>query len=550
MAVDVYLYNQIYATLDPDPILHPRFHFDFYNFVSFFDEKTKYTDAVRRGFWDGRVSFYNRETHRLPLGLLGYLVTFCNRHKIELNYRYEPSVLRDLGVDKGLKGFFGGIFKSGFRLREYQEEAILRGLREKRGVICAATSSGKSAQIYAISRFLVEKRSKKVLIIVPTVGLVDQLFDNFREYGWENVKEHVCILRSGKLLDINKDIIITTYQSFTKYEKVVYEEFGAVLVDEAHLAKGASIQKILKRCLVAEWRLGFTGTLPRDQFETAKIMSVLGPKLFEVKTEELQKENFVAQCRIVNLMVKYNEDDSRFLRDKSFFDILDPYGEEYDWEKIPENFRPFFDAMPVATIKRILARKIAPFYVESGLVNYNPKRLKVLDYIYTKVPENQNVLILVQEIQHFEDVLKYLKGIRDEGSIFCIRGDVKPEEREGIRGLVERGEGVTILATFGTMSTGISITTLEHIVLFKSFRSEIRTLQTIGRGLRLNPRKEYCVIWDVIDDLSSQDDEGKWFFNFCFKHWLGKSLPGNDYGRLDYYKEQKFPMVKQVFPLD
>lgn len=540
----LYLHDQLRFYLEFNDKSLPGFHRDFYNFVSFFNAKTRYMDIVKRGIWDGRTSFYNREKCLLPIGLYEYLVEFCNRLKIRILPCFDKTLLTETLQEPGFSDFLAGIFK-GIRLRDYQIEAIRAALGRKRGVVCAATSSGKSAQIYAISRFLVERKGKRVLIIVPTVGLVEQLFENFKEYGFLEADGSVCRLMGGRKLQ-DKPIVISTYQSFVDQDKETFESFGAVIIDEAHLAKGSSIQKILKKTTEADYRLGFTGTLPRDPYEKAVIISYLGPKIYEIKTEELQEVGFVAKCKVVNLILKYDQDTLNFLKNKDFQDPFDRYG-EYDFDSIPESFHEFYKAHSLEHMKRILNRKILPYYVESGLINYNPKRMKSLEYVYARAKWEDNILIMVQELSHFREVSDFIRDryVKPE-RLFFINGEVSPEERERIRKLSETKTGVTIVATFGTMSTGISITSISHVVLFKSFRSETRTLQTIGRGLRLNPNKELCVIWDIVDDLSDPADG---FFNFGFRHWMGKGLPGNEFGRLDYYKEQGFPLEKLVVSL-
>lgn len=541
----LYLHDYLKFYLEFSDPAFPRFHQDFYNFVSFFNQKTRYSEVVKKGIWDGRTSFYNRERRLLPIGLYDYLTEFCNRLKIRILPCFDKGILRDTLEEPGFSGYLASIFK-GIKLRDYQLEAIKVALERKRGVICAATSSGKSAQIYAISRFLVEVKRKKVLIIVPTIGLVEQLFENFREYGYLEAPGNVCRLMGGRKLE-DKPIVISTYQSFVDQDKEVFEGIGAVIVDEAHLAKGASIQKILKKCTEADYRLGFTGTLPRDPYEKVQVTSFLGPKIYEVKTEQLQEVGFVAKCKVINLILKYDQRTKEFLKNKGFEWPFDDSGEKYDLDNIPESFHEFYKAHSVNYMKRIVNRKILPYYVESGLINYNQKRMKSLEYVYARAKWEDNVLILVQELSHFREVSEFIKDryVKPE-RLFLINGEVSPEERERIRKLSESRVGVTIVATFGTMSTGISITSISHVVLFKSFRSETRVLQSIGRGLRLNPNKETCLIWDVVDDLS---DPGDNFFNFGLKHWMGKALPGNGFGRLDYYKEQGFPLEKLIVNL-
>ena len=56
--------------------------------------------------------------------------------------------------------------------------------------IIIATASGKSLIVYLIARFnlirLKSKKNNKVLIIVPTTSLVEQLTKDFKDYGWNS----------------------------------------------------------------------------------------------------------------------------------------------------------------------------------------------------------------------------------------------------------------------------------------------------------------------------------------------------------------------------
>ena len=49
------------------------------------------------------------------------------------------------------------------------------------------TASGKSLITYLLVRFnllRLKESNKKILIIVPTTSLVEQLFKDFKDYGW------------------------------------------------------------------------------------------------------------------------------------------------------------------------------------------------------------------------------------------------------------------------------------------------------------------------------------------------------------------------------
>jgi len=84
------------------------------------------------------------------------------------------------------------------------------------------------------------------------------------------------------------------------------------------------------------------------------------------------------------------------------------------------------------------------------------------------------------------------------------------------------------------MSTGINIKRLHHVIFASSYRSKIKVLQSIGRGLRTHETKNMLIVWDIVDDLtwiSDWGDKQVKHINHVFKHW-------NE--RLRYYKKQGF----------
>ena len=80
------------------------------------------------------------------------------------------------------------------------------------------------------------------------------------------------------------------------------------------------------------------------------------------------------------------------------------------------------------------------------------------------------------------------------------------------------------------MSTGVSIRRLHNVIFFASYKSEVKVLQSIGRGLRKHSEKDGMILWDVIDDMTFT--EKRKIHNFTYNHWLKY--------RLEYYKEQGF----------
>ena len=94
-----------------------------------------------------------------------------------------------------------------------------------------------------------------------------------------------------------------------------------------------------------------------------------------------------------------------------------------------------------------------------------------------------------------------IKSKDTDRKVFFIHGGVDAEDREAVRAIVERERGAIIVASYGTFSTGVNIRNLHNVVFSSPTKSRIRTLQSIGRGLRISGSKDTVTIYDIADDL-------------------------------------------------
>ena len=85
--------------------------------------------------------------------------------------------------------------------------------------------------------------------------------------------------------------------------------------------------------------------------------------------------------------------------------------------------------------------------------------------------------------------------------MYFIRGDVDIDEREKIRRYMESNNNVVCIAISKIFSTGVNIKNLHYLIFAGSGKAKIKTLQSIGRGLRKNDNKSRLVIFDVYDNL-------------------------------------------------
>jgi type I site-specific restriction endonuclease len=128
-----------------------------------------------------------------------------------------------------------------------------------------------------------------------------------------------------------------------------------------------------------------------------------------------------------------------------------------------------------------------------------------------------NTLILYQRVEDhgkiLYDILKEKTG--DERKIFFIHGGVESQEREDARRIVENEENAIIVASFGTFSTGINIRNLHNVIFAAPTKSKIRSLQSIGRGLRLGDAKDNATLFDIADDFRVSDKSRP---NYTYTH--------------------------------
>ena len=85
--------------------------------------------------------------------------------------------------------------------------------------------------------------------------------------------------------------------------------------------------------------------------------------------------------------------------------------------------------------------------------------------------------------------------------VYFIRGDVDVEERDRIKQLMEANTNVICIAISAIFSTGVNIKNIHMIIFGAGGKSSIRTIQSIGRGLRLHDNKEKLTIIDLADNL-------------------------------------------------
>ena len=443
----------------------------------------KFMPQYRSRVWDGKIRLFSYATGQIYTGLYPYILNWCKDNNVQV---VDGTKIKDTNVDdKKIDQFIKALKIPNIEVRDYQKEAFVHAVKKNRCLLLSPTASGKSLIIYLIMIFnllrLKDTKQDKILIIVPTTSLVEQLFKDFKDYGY-NSERNVHKIYQGHDKETNKRVIITTWQSVYNMPKKWFSDFGTVIGDEAHLFKAISLTKIMTKLVKCKYRVGLTGTLDGTKTHKLVLEGLFGTVNKVVSTSELQEKKQLADLKIFCLILQHDKTARHFLKDKS-------YQEEMDY-----------------------------------LVS-NEKRNKYIRNLCLSLQGNS--LCLFQYVEKHGEVLrKLIEDKAENKKVFYVHGGVEADVREDVRAITEKSDNAIIIASFGVFSTGVNIRNLHNIVFSSPSKSRIRNLQSIGRGLRLKDNNSSATLYDIADDISYNEKE-----NYTLAHFRE---------RINIYNEEDF----------
>ena len=418
-------------------------------------EGAKFMPQYRNKYWDGKIRLFSTSNGQIYVGLLDKIIAFCERH----DYTYEfvnnqyygtPFEVNENISYAGVKDYMTAICNHS--PRKYQVEGVYDALRHNRKLLISPTASGKSLMIYSLVRYYTDKH-EKILLVVPTTSLVEQMYKDFQDYGWDS--ESYCHrIYAGKEKTNEYPVTITTWQSVYKLPRSFFEDYSVIIGDEAHLFKSKSLINIMTKLHHAKYRFGFTGTLDGTQTHKWVLEGLFGPSYKVTKTDELMRQGHLSQLDIQCLVLKHPK--------KKF----ETYQDEIQYLIEHENRNKFITNL-------------------------------TLDL-------KGNTLVLYSRVETHGAVLyeKINKNKQTDRKVFFIHGGVDAEEREFVREITEKENNAIIVASYGTFSTGINIKNLHNVIFASPSKSRIRNLQSIGRVLRKGSNKIKATLYDISDDCT------------------------------------------------
>ena len=465
--------NEVYLILED---LSPSERQELSDFFTFEVPNAKFMPMVRNRMWDGKIRLFSPGTGQIYVGLLQYIKEYCKNNNVKYTIEEGVEDERDV-VGTVVRGFIKSLKPKSrgksLKIRNYQIEAVRLAIARNRALLVSPTASGKSLIIYALVRYY-QMGEHKTLILVPTTSLVEQMYTDFEDYGW-SPGTYCQKIYQGYDRKVTKDVVISTWQSVYKMPKKYFEQFGCVIGDEAHLFKAKSLTGIMTKLHQCKYRFGLTGTLDGTETHRLVLEGLFGTAENIITTKELIDKKTLANLKIKCITLKHPEKRERM-----------DYAEELNY-----------------------------------LVSNDARNKFIMD-LCSNI--SGNTLCLFQLVEKHGKIL--YDGMKGSENVYFVYGGTNTEQREKIRGLVEKHESSTTIASYGTFSTGINIRNLHNIVLASPSKSKIRLLQSIGRGLRRSASKSTILVFDISDDISYKGRR-----NFTLNHFLE---------RLNIYNEEQF----------
>ena len=423
----------------------------------------RYLPAVRLGRWDGKKAFFNlggsTYLHLLDQILpvieqAGYDIELNDQRDYKTHFEFEPVTETT---------FQNSVWPSGHPaqgqpivLREHQVSVINDFLNHPQSLQEVATGAGKTMITAALSQRC--EPHGRTIVIVPNKSLVTQTERDYQLLGldvgvWfgdrkEADHQHViCTWQSLNILLKNaRNQIQAEAQGLVTIDQFI-QGVVAVIVDESHQAKAEALTELLTGPMAQiPIRWGLTGTIPKIEYEWMSLLVAIGPVVNRLAAVELQEKGILSQCHV------------------NIRQLID-HGEYRDYQS------------------------------ELKYLVDNADRMTYIAQMIQKISESGNTLVLVDRLAAGEHLCSALPE-----AVF-ISGKDRVKDRKDHYDTMAVSDNLITVATYGVAAVGIDIPRLFNVVLIEPGKSFVRTIQSIGRGLRKAHDKNSVQIWDITSTM-------------------------------------------------
>lgn len=475
--------------------LHPDHIAYFYEEYAMYAPNYYFNPKFKLGSWDGKVRFFHK-TGKTYVNLLDDIVPriIGLGYKVKIvDLRSSKPIFPDL-IDKDYLSYVDDPFyDKPWEMRSYQVAMVNALLEYGSGVGICGTGGGKTSMCVALAKRYEETADLRSIIIVPDKQLTAQTKDNYA-YFEIDVGEY-----SGTRKDFQHQHVVSTWQALRNNPDMV-QNFQVIIVDECHGIKGNVLTELLnEHGKYIPYRFGVTGTLPKEPTDAMAVKIAVGEVRYTIPAHVLIEQGHLAELHIdiiqheINLKEQYEQ-----------------FKEEYPNHKTITTYTKFKDSY------------FPDWSAEKRFLQSEKDRLEWISmFIEAKRDLGKgNVLCLVGSVNFGKKLTKMI-----EGAHFVYGKDVVKERRK-VYDLFKNNNNLVVVATVHIARQGLDIPRIFNLMFIDMGRSFIRTIQTIGRGLRRAPDKDFVYVTDICSDLK-----------YSKRHVRE---------RTKFYKEARYPHKKRI----
>ena len=441
-------------------------------YFSFDVPGAKFMPSFKNRLWDGKIRLFDIRNNQIYVGLSEYIYKFATAKK----YTISGGVRTPLEIDNNtVKSFIDGL-KSTVTIRDYQLDAVQHSIRNGRCILVSPTASGKSFIIYILIRYYQQiLENSHILLLVPRSSLVEQMYTDFQDYGWDSEK-YCHRIYAGKDKTSPKLVHISTWQSIYQLPKKHFEKYKVIIGDEVHTFAAKSLKTVMHKTTDCPYKFGLTGTLDDAESHHLVLEGLFGSVKKVTTTKQLMDSKQISDLKIIGIVLTYSKNEC----------IIREYNKEIKF------------------------------------ITEHPQRNNLIRNL--SIDLKGNTLVLFSLIKHGQLLHELIKERADVNrKTFFVFGGTNSETRENIRKIVEQERDAIVVASFGVFSTGINIRNLHNIIFASPYKSRIRNLQSIGRGLRIHESKVTARLYDIADNFNNN--------NHTIKHFIK---------RIGIYNQEEF----------
>lgn len=453
--------------------------------LSFPDEGAAYKlRQARFRMWgyDGKKHLFSKTSLSFPLGFVDIVKRVLRKQQ----YRIK-TIDRRKNLPKPRKPK-----KLTINLYDHQEISVERFCKHERGVLKIPTAGGKT---YTAAGCIAKLGMPRTLVIVHKRNLAVQARESIAKAlgtpvgmigdgTWDEKQVTVAMLQTLTAhfhlpAKIKKAEPATQERMLEQMKRVkkLLKSTEFLILDECHHAAATTWKAMADRCS-ARWRLGLSGTpLDREDGRSPLVIATTGPVLHQVKARTLIKRGKIAEPYITFVPIIKCE---RGKTQKLYEDAVD---READW----------------------------PTAYSEGIVHNEYRNWKALQIAKKNATP---VMILTQRHKHAENIQELAKKI---GMKVVIAHGGLPKKKQDIRLKKFKAGKIPILVA-GTelLGEGTDVPVIRTVVVCDGGKSVIRTVQRIGRGMRVHGDKKFVLVFDFMDYVHRQlEKHSKARFKAC-----------------------------------